>query len=85
VNVLVILAAIWALAAAVVALLPMRLQYLPGSLLMLAAPVLIAAIGWQFGWIAGLAALAAFVSMFRNPLRYLWRRARGLPVEDLPR
>ena len=28
-----------------------------------------------------LAATAAFVSMFRNPLRYLWKKARGQHVE----
>jgi hypothetical protein len=28
-------------------------------------------------------ALLAFLSMFRNPLIYFWKRARGLPA-DLP-
>ncbi len=67
----------WVLASAVVAMLPMRRQYVPGVALLLAAPVLIAIIWQQVGWIAGLAALAAFASMFRNPLRYFWARARG--------
>ncbi|MFC3615536.1 DUF2484 family protein [Lutimaribacter marinistellae] len=71
------LAIIWVLAATLVAFLPMRRQYLPGSILMLAAPVLIAALGWQHGWLAALGALAAFLSMFRNPLIYFWRKWRG--------
>jgi predicted outer membrane lipoprotein len=41
------------------------------------APVLIVWIGADFGWIVGLLAAAAFVSMFRNPLRYFYARARG--------
>ena len=71
------LACLWVVAATVVAFLPMRRQYVPGIALLVAAPVLIIWIGVVHGiWIA-LAGLAAFVSMFRNPLRYLWRRARG--------
>lgn len=72
-----ILAALWALAATVVALLPMRLQYVPGVALLIAAPFMIVFIGYQHGvWVA-LLGLAAFVSMFRNPLIYFWRRFRG--------
>jgi hypothetical protein len=72
--------ALWAIAAAVTALLPMRLQYPPGITLLVLAPVLILWIGWVHGWVLGALGLAAFVSMFRNPLRYLWKKARGLPV-----
>ena len=68
----------WVLAATAVAMLPMRKQYVPGVILLLAAPVLIVFLALQHGWIAGLAALMALVSMFRNPLRYFWRRWRGL-------
>lgn len=71
------LGAIWALLATVTALLPMRLQYKPGLSLLLAAPVLIIFIGWQHGWIWCVLALAGFVSMFRNPLIYVFRRLRG--------
>jgi hypothetical protein len=72
-----ILACIWALGATVTALFPMRYQMVPGLLLLLAAPVLLAFIAAQHGfWIFALG-LAAFVSMFRNPLRYLWKRLRG--------
>lgn len=76
-----IIAALWVVASTIVAFLPMRRQYLPGGILMLSAPLVIAAIAWQHGWIAGLAALAAFVSMFRKPLRYFWRKWRGLETE----
>lgn len=68
---------LWVFASATVAMLPMRLQYVPGVILLIAAPVLIFLIGQQVGWIPALLALAAFVSMFRNPLRYLWARLRG--------
>lgn len=69
--------ALWVLAATVVAFLPMRRQYAPGIVLLAAAPVLIVWLGWEHGWFWSLAALLAFVSMFRNPLRYFWGRARG--------
>ena len=75
-----ILASVWAVAATIVALLPMRFQYLPGSVLLLSAPVLIGYIGYQHGiWIA-LLGLLAFLSMFRRPLIYLGRKALGLPA-----
>ena len=67
----------WVFAATVVAMLPMRHQYVPGIALLIAAPVLIAWVGITVAWWAGLLALAAFVSMFRNPLRYFWAKARG--------
>lgn len=72
-----ILAALWVIAATVTAFLPMRWQYGPGVVLLVMAPVLIVWLGVDLGWlVAGLAVLA-FVSMFRNPLRYLLARARG--------
>jgi Protein of unknown function (DUF2484) len=67
----------WVFAATAVAMLPMRHQYVPGVVLLIAAPLLILWIGIAVAWWAGLLALAAFVSMFRNPLRYLWAKARG--------
>lgn len=72
-----IIGAIWVLLATFTALLPMRRQYVPGITLLILAPVLICWIGYDFGWIWGVGALAAFVSMFRNPLKYLYARARG--------
>ncbi|WP_458790072.1 DUF2484 family protein [Yoonia sp. MH D7] len=72
-----ILAAIWVVLATVVALLPMRRQYVPGVVLLILAPVLIVWVGVDFGWFYGVIALAGFVSMFRNPLRYIWARLKG--------
>ena len=78
------IAALWALAATCVALLPMRYQYVPGVALLVAAPLLIGFIGYQHGiWIA-LLGLAGFVSMFRNPLIYFYRRFRG-ETPEVPR
>ena len=73
----IILAALWVLAATAVAMLPMRRQYAPGMVLLAGALVLIVWLGLEFGPVAGLGALAAFVSMFRRPLLYFWRRFRG--------
>ncbi|GGX56480.1 hypothetical protein GCM10007385_26510 [Tateyamaria omphalii] len=67
----------WVFAATIVAMLPMRHQYIPGIALLIAAPVLIAWVGITVAWWAGCLALAAFVSMFRNPLRYFMAKARG--------
>jgi membrane-bound metal-dependent hydrolase YbcI (DUF457 family) len=68
---------IWVLAATGVAMLPMRYQFAPGFMLLLLAPVLIYQLGHDFGWIAAVAALAAFVSMFRKPLAYYARKFTG--------
>jgi Protein of unknown function (DUF2484) len=70
----------WILAGTITALLPMRRQYVPGITLLALAPVLLIWIGWVHGALWGLLGLAAFLSMFRNPLVYFWRRWRGLPV-----
>ncbi len=72
-----IIACCWVVGATIVAMLPMRRQYVPGVALLVMAPVLIGAIWWDYGIWFALAAVFAFVSMFRNPLRYLWRRALG--------
>ncbi len=72
-----IFGALWILAAAVVARLPMRLQYAPGITLLDLAPVLLGWIAWTHGvWIFAFG-IFALLSMFRNPLIYLWRCARG--------
>lgn len=71
----------WVFASALVAMLPLRWQYLPGVLLLLAAPVLIGSIAKTIGFWAALAAVLAFGSMFRNPLRYFWKRLKGQMVE----
>lgn len=68
---------LWVLAATVTALLPMRRQMVPGVGLLGTAPLIVVWIGAAHGWLwVGLATLA-FVSMMRNPLRYLIARARG--------
>ena len=68
---------IWVFASAACAMFPMRYQYVPAVILLIAAPVLILLIGIQVSaWIA-IAAVVAFISMFRNPLRYLWTKIRG--------
>lgn len=67
----------WVLAATIVAFLPFRAQFPPGILLLVAAPVLLGWIAWDHGVWVTLAGLFAFVSMFRNPLFYFLRRARG--------
>ena len=68
---------LWVFASVAVAMLPMRRQYVPGVALLIAAPVLIVMIGLQAGWMLALLALAAFVSMFRNPLRFLIAKLKG--------
>lgn len=79
-----ILGALWVIAAAITAMLPMRAQMVPGLALLAAAPVLLVWIGWVHGWVWLALGVFAFVSMFRNPLRYFARRALGRPA-PLPR
>ena len=69
-----ILACLWVVAASIVAFLPLRLQYVPGLLLLLIAPVLILWIGATHGWLWSLPAALALISMFRRPLAYLIRK-----------
>lgn len=76
-----ILGCLWVLAATVTAMVPMRLQYVPGVALLVAAPGVLGLVGYQHGWLIFALCLAAFLSMFRNPLRYLWARARGRKPE----
>ncbi len=70
-------AILWVFASAAVAMLPMRHQYIPGVALLIAAPLLILWIGMEVAWWAAVLALFAFISMFRNPLRFFLARARG--------
>lgn len=74
---LMLICILWVFASAGVAMLPMRQQYVPGVALLIAAPVLIFFIGYLYGWILALLALAAFVSMFRNPLKFFLAKLRG--------
>lgn len=79
-----IFGALWIVASAIVAMLPMRRQYGPGIALLLAAPVLLVWIGVAHGWLWTAFGAFAFVSMFRNPLRYLAARLLGRPLPPLP-
>lgn len=75
-----ILAFIWVVILSLVAMLPMKRQVYLGLPLLIAAPFLLGYLGYQYnGWVV-LAGLAAFISMFRHPLKYFIRRALGLPV-----
>ncbi|GAA6182228.1 hypothetical protein NBRC116594_36660 [Shimia sp. NS0008-38b] len=76
-----IFACFWVLAAAGVAMLPMRRQYAPGLALLVMAPVLIGVIFYEHGWLFGGVALFGFLSMFRRPLMFFGRKALGLPVQ----
>ncbi|MDM8166584.1 DUF2484 family protein [Roseovarius sp.] len=76
-----LLACLWVVAAALVAMLPMRWQFVPGLALLLGAPVLIWRLAVEYGWPAALLAVLAVVSMFRRPLQYYARRALGRGTE----
>lgn len=71
------LAILWVFASVGVAMMPLRRQYIPGVILLIAAPVLIVMIGMQVNWLVAVIALAAFVSMFRNPLKYILAKIKG--------
>jgi hypothetical protein len=79
-----IVGCLWVVAAAITAMLPMRRQMVPGIALLVAAPVLIVWIGASHGWWWAAFGLFAFLSMFRNPLRYFIGRAMGHRVELPP-
>ena len=72
-----IVACLWVLLATIVAFLPMSRQYTPAMTLLAAAPVIIIWIGYDYGWWVAALGTAAFVSMFRYPLRHIWRRLKG--------
>lgn len=76
-----IAACLWVLAAAVVALLPMRRQFVLGFILLTLAPVLIVWLSLTYGAWIGVVAVLAFVSMFRKPLYHIGKRLiRGEPL-----
>ena len=76
-----LLGCLWVIAAALTAMLPMRLQRWPGLPLLIAAPVLLVWIGRVHGWLWLAFGLFAVLSMLRRPLIYLIRRALGQKVE----
>lgn len=63
--------AVWVILATIVATLPMRLQFPPGIVLLMSAPVLIGWIGTEHGWVWVILGTFAFVSMFRRPLWHI--------------
>ncbi len=81
-SVSIILAILWVLASTVVAMLPMQRQFGPGGILFLSAPILIIWLGIDFGWIISVLAFGAFVSMYRNPIRYFWRKWTGREPQE---
>lgn len=69
-----VLACLWVLVATLVAMLPMRWQFAPGSALLVISPVLIWRLGAEYGWLAAVLALLAVLSMFRRPVQFYLRR-----------
>jgi hypothetical protein len=67
------LASLWVIAAAGVAMLPLRWQYAPGLLLLCLAVPLTIMVGREVGWIWVVVVVFAVVSMFRRPLGGLAR------------
>jgi Protein of unknown function (DUF2484) len=74
-------ACIWAIAATITAMLPMKRQMIPGVTLLATALPLLAWIGWDHGWLLVALGLLGFLSMMRNPLIYFAKRAMGKPAE----
>ncbi len=74
------LTCLWVLASAIVAMLPYRMQFPPGIVLLVLSLPLTVFVGYTHGWIWVAIVVAAILSMFRNPLRYFWRKARGREV-----
>lgn len=72
-----LLGCVWVVLATITAFLPFRVQFIPGFLLLVAAPVLLVWIGRDHGWIFAGLGLLGFLSMFRRPLLHLMRRIIG--------
>lgn len=70
-----ILACLWAIAATLVAFLPMRLQFAPGLLLLVLSIPLIIYLGVEHGVWVSLIGFLALLSLFRRPLSYFARKA----------
>ncbi len=77
----VLIGCLWVLAGTITALLPMKYQYLPGSILLLLSPVLIIWLAIDYGRWVGIIGAFALLSMFRKPIRYYYRRFRGQETE----
>jgi len=73
-----ILACIWVVVAALVAMLPMRRQFAPGILLLILAPFVLVYLGYQHNvWVVLLACIA-IISMFRRPLFFMLKNLINL-------
>ena len=68
-------ACLWVLAVSALAMLPIRLQILPGLLLLALAPALLWWLGSVFGPVAVALGVLTVLSLFRRPLAALVRRA----------
>lgn len=79
-----ILGALWVIAAAITATLPMRAQMIPGLTLLSLAPILLIWIAQTQGLPYATAGLFALLSMFRRPLTYFTRKLLHLPLPPLP-
>jgi hypothetical protein len=71
-----LLACLWVVAAATVAMLPMRWQYVPGAILLLLSVPLLVLIGRDAGWLWVVPVLLAVLSMYRRPLGAIARQIR---------
>jgi len=69
-----IAACLWVVAATIVAFLPLRYQYAPGILLLLAAPAMIWTLAAAHGPVLALGAVFAVLSLFRRPLWHLLQK-----------
>ena len=79
-----ILAFLWVVASVITGMMPMKHQFIPGLTLLILTPFMLGFLGYQYSIWVVLLGLAAFISMFRNPLKYLVRKALGKPV-TIPR
>ena len=77
----VLIGCLWVLAGTITAFLPMKYQNVPGTFLLLMAPVLIIWLGFDYGWWVAAIGVLALLSMFRQPLTYYYRLLRGQAVE----
>lgn len=75
-----ILACLWVLASACVAMLPLRFHWRFGLPLLILSIPLTGFVGYTHGWIWTVLILLAVASMYRNPLRYFINRALGRVV-----
>ncbi len=69
-----ILACLWVVAASLTALLPMKVQIVPGLALLLSAPPLLYWIAVTHGPVPTLIGVFAVLSLFRRPLIHLARK-----------